>query len=345
MTATAANIAIAGCGAVSTLYYAPALALLQQQGRIGGVRAFDPDMDRARAFAGLLQEARISPSFADLLAAPADLMIVASPPMVHADQVIAALNAGRHVLCEKPLAVGSAQAQQMIDAAARSNRRLLAGHIRRQFPATNAIADIIQSGLLGDISAVSCFEGGPFAWPVSGPGYFTKAASGGGVLQDIGTHCLDLLTWWLGQPAGLSYEDDALGGVETNCLVRLDYPGFEARIRLSRDWARPNVYRIAGAKGWLEWPVNDPVNFTLSLSGSGIAHVRTEAPAGDEFHLAFARQIEAALDGSANAVSASAVLPVIAMIDACYAARTPMHLPWLAPDEAARARTLAGTAL
>lgn len=340
---TASAIAIAGCGAVSTLYYAPALALLQQRGRIGGVTAFDVDMDRARAFAGLLRQTSVVPSFADLLAGPAELLIVASPPMAHADQVIAGLSAGKHVLCEKPLAIGSVQAQQMIEASARSGRRLLAGHMRRQFPATNAIAGIVRSGLLGDISAVTCFEGGPFAWPVSGPGYFSRASSGG-VLQDIGTHCLDLVTWWLGQPIGLRYEDDALGGVEANCLVTLSYSGFTARIRLSRDWAQPNVYRITGARGWLEWPVNDPLNFTLSLPGSGIANVRAEAPAGDDFHRAFARQIEAALDGSDNAVSASAVLPVIAMIETCYATRTPMALPWLAPEEAVRARALTGIA-
>lgn len=339
-----ANIAIAGCGAVSMLYYAPALALLQQQSRIDGVTAFDPDMGRAKAFAGLLQRADVEPSFTDLLASPADLLIVASPPMAHAEQVIAALNAGKHVLCEKPLAIGIAQAQQMIEASNRSGRRLLAGHMRRQFPATNAIAGIVRSGLLGDISAVTCFEGGPFAWPISGPGYFSRGSSGGGVLQDIGTHCLDLVTWWLGQPIGLRYEDDALGGVEANCLVTLSYSGFTARIRLSRDWAQPNVYRITGATGWLEWPVNDPLNFTLSLPGSGIANVRAEAPAGDDFHRAFARQIEAALDGSANAVSASAVLPVITMIETCYATRTPMSLPWLAPEEAVRARALAGIA-
>lgn len=340
MTAKAANIAIAGCGAVSTLYYAPALALLQQKGRIGSVTAFDPDAARAQAFAGLVSGVTISSNFTELLASPADLLIVASPPMAHADQVIAALNAGMNVLCEKPLAIGSAQAKQMIEAATRNNRRLLAGHIRRQFPATNAIHDIVQSGLLGTISAVTCFEGGPFAWPISGPGYFSRASSGGGALQDIGTHCLDLVTWWLGAPSTVAYADDAFGGVEANCLVTLDYPTFQAKIRLSRDWAQPNVYRITGTKGWLEWQVNDTQNFRFALSGGDVANVQIPASQGDEFHLAFARQIEAALDDNQNAVSAAEILPTIAMIETCYANRTAMPLPWLSPDETTRARTL-----
>ncbi|MFK4809716.1 Gfo/Idh/MocA family protein [Devosia sp. ZW T5_3] len=340
MTAPQANIAIAGCGAVSTLYYAPALAILQQKGRIGRVVAFDPDAARARAFAGLISGTEVSQSFDALVSSPGDLLIVASPPMAHADQVIAALDAGKNVLCEKPLAIGSVQARQMIEAAARNDRLLFAGHVRRQFPATNAIRDIVRSGLLGQISAVTCFEGGPFSWPVSGPGYFSRSSSGGGVLQDIGSHCLDLLTWWLGEPDQIAYEDDAFGGVEANCLVTLDYPGFQAKIRLSRDWAQPNVYRIVGAKGWLEWPVNDPRNFRFALSGGDTADTQMRAPPGDDFHQAFARQIEAALDNDKNAVSAADILPTIAMIEACYANRAAMALPWLGADELARARAL-----
>ncbi|UXN72369.1 Gfo/Idh/MocA family oxidoreductase [Devosia sp. A8/3-2] len=257
--------------------------------------------------------------------------------MAHADQVIAALNAGKDVLCEKPLAIGGARARQMIEAAARNNRLLFAGHVRRQFPATNAIRDIVRSGLLGPISAVTCFEGGPFSRPVSGPGYFSRSSSGGGVLQDIGSHCTDLLTRWLGKPDHVAHEDDAFGGVEANCLVTLDYHGFRAKIRLSRDWAQPNIYRIVGAGGWLEWPVNNPRNFRFALSGGDTADTQMRAPQGDDFHRAFARQIEAALDNDKNVVSAADILPTIAMIETCYANRAAMALPWLAPDELARA--------
>ena len=340
MTPTQPDIAIAGCGAVSTLYYAPAFAILQQRGRIGRVVAFDPDTAHAQAFAGLVRGTEVFQHFDDLLASSADLLIVASPPMVHADQAIAALNAGKNVLCEKPVAIGSIQARQMIEAAARNKRRLFAGQVRRQFPATNAIRDIVQSGLLGPISAVTCFEGSPFSWPVSGPRYFSRSSSGGGVLQDIGSHCLDLLTWWLGEPGTIAYEDDAFSGIEANCLVTLDYPGFQAKIRLSRDWAQPNLYRIAGTKGWLEWPVNNPRNFRFVLSGGDTADTRMRAPPGDNFHQAFARQIEAALDDDKNAVSATDILPTIALIETCYAKRAAMALPWLGPHELARARAL-----
>jgi predicted dehydrogenase len=68
---------------------------------------------------------------------------------------------------------------------------------------------------------VEAFEGGQFDWPVRSTGYFTRAQSGGGVLQDIGTHVLDLLAWWFGEPEALLYEDDAMGGVEANCRIRV----------------------------------------------------------------------------------------------------------------------------
>ncbi|HUS55705.1 MAG TPA: Gfo/Idh/MocA family oxidoreductase [Thermohalobaculum sp.] len=348
----ATRVAIAGCGAVASTYYARALTSLKRNGRIETVGAFDPDDAKAVKFTQIVGGGTVTATFAELLRCGADLMIVASPPGAHAYQVVEALEAGIDVLCEKPLAIGADEARRMISTAERMGRKLFAGHVRRQFAVTKAIHGLIASGSLGDIRSVSCFEGGPFAWPVHGPSYFSRSASGGGVLQDIGTHCIDLMCWWFGMPANIQYQDDAIGGVEANCLVTLDYQGFRAKIRLSRDWARPNIYRIEGTNGWLEWQVDDLTSFDFGfmdgLDGTRIA-MRLNIGAdltGDDFHLAFERQISAALDagrGADNgAVTAEMVLPTIELIESCYANRTQMCLPWLSEDEARRAMQLAG---
>ena len=334
------DVAVVGCGAVSTLYYAPALMRLRRRGVVGRITAFDPDAGRAHTFAELADGKTVG-SFDELLELGAGLVIVASPPMLHVAQSIAALEAGMDVLCEKPLAIGAAQAQAMIDAAKRTGTRLFAGYVRRQFPATKAIADFLRSGLLGEITGVTCFEGGPFAWPVAGPSYFSRASSGGGVLQDIGTHCFDLLHWWFGAPDRCDYQDDAFGGVEANCVARLDYGSFQATMRLSRDWAQPNVYRIVGSGGWLAWQVNDPVNYEFQMFGNAPAKVSMTVSDGDDFHQAFVRQIEGALHGGTDGSEVTSVPASVSLIERCYADRVSMRLPWLAPAEAASAESLA----
>jgi len=285
------RVAIAGCGAVTRLYYAPALAALAESGEIELAGVFDPDRPSAEAVARRLG-ARAVDGLDDLLAHGVELVIVASPPAAHAAQAIAAIESGADVLCEKPLAPTLVAAQAMVAAAERSSRCLSVGHVRRQFPATQAIRDILGSGLIGDIRAVTCFEGGPFDWPIAGPAYFSRAASGGGVLLDLGPHVFDLLTWWLGSPHGQSAEDDAMGGIEANCRVRLDYGSFAADIRLSRDWARPNLYRFEGTKGRLEWVPNDAENLTIKwFDRPEVASIRLGIGHEAPFHRYFERQL------------------------------------------------------
>src|SRR5438552_10737474 len=111
--------------------------------------------------------------------------------------------------------------------------------------------------LIGPLRSIFCFEGGPFDWPVASYRYFSRSEAGGGVLLDIGTHCLDLLIWWFGMPSDITYVDDSMGGIEANCFLVLQYADFEARIRLSRDWGQPNLYRLEGDHGSISWTVND----------------------------------------------------------------------------------------
>ncbi|WP_354211128.1 MULTISPECIES: Gfo/Idh/MocA family oxidoreductase [unclassified Bradyrhizobium] len=344
MYSSPVRVAVAGCGAVSRLYYAPALRRLQAAGRLHVEAVFDPDLKAAGIFAKNFTGPRKVSSYGDLLGKSTELIILASPPEFHPQQAIDALESGIAVHCEKPLAMSAKDGQLMVETAARCNRLLSVGLMRRRFAATRSIRELLNSKFLGDVTSIDIFEGGPFDWPVASPEYFTRHQSGGGVLLDIGTHVLDLLRWWFGEPLSAVYEDDSMGGVEVNCRIVLRFRNFDANIRLSRDWARPNRYFIRATKGWLTWTANEARSFAVGLHGaSSAAEVLLYHPtnqgiepalgsAGRDFEFAFDSQLEAtiaALTGQAEIVSGADALATLKLIEGCYATRVPMSAGWM----------------
>ncbi|MDA3962002.1 MAG: Gfo/Idh/MocA family oxidoreductase [Planctomycetota bacterium] len=128
-------------------------------------------------------------SYPDLFADPeVDAIYVATPHTAHVDCVIAACQAGKHVLCEKPMAVTAAEAEQMRDAATAAGVVLLEAFMYRCHPQTLRIMELIQSGAIGAVRAVrSCFTFG------LGDDYnvrLDKALRGGG-LYDVGCYCVN----------------------------------------------------------------------------------------------------------------------------------------------------------
>jgi predicted dehydrogenase len=339
------GVAIVGCGAVAQIYYRPALAALVADGSVSMVGAHDPDPSALERFCDGLPGTRPVATFDGLLALRPQLLIVASPPQHHASQSIEALRAGIDVFCEKPLATCLADGTAMVEAAATAGRRLSVGLVRRRFPATDTIRRLLRSGALGELQSIEGFEGGPFTWPVRSAQYFAKEAGNAGVLQDIGTHALDLLLWWLGEPTSVAYEDDALGGVEANCRVDLRFGDVAATLRLSRDWARPNRYRITGADGWISWDPIAASHYEFGFTGSSVAvecalHDVVSGPDGPElgpaamtFEDAFAEQLRRAIadDAESDRVTGEESLATLALIDRCYSSRSAMSMPWMVP--------------
>lgn len=338
------RVAVAGCGAASRLYYAPALRRREAAGRLRVAAVFDPNPKAAEIFAKNFSAPIMVSSYEDLLCEPTELIILASPPEFHARQAIDALESGIAVHCEKPLATSVRDGELMVEAAARCNQLLSVGLMRRRFAATRSIRELLNSKFLGDVTSINVFEGGPFDWPVASLDYFTRRHSGGGILLDIGTHVLDLLRWWLGEPLSLVYEDDSMGGVEANCRISLRFNGFEANIRLSRDWAQPNRYLIRTTKGWLAWTANEARSISFKIHEANTAaevllHEQinrgVEPTLGSvcpDFEYAFDSQLEAtiaALTGQAEIVSGTDALATLKLIERCYATRTPMSAGWM----------------
>lgn len=123
-----------------------------------------------------------------------DAVWVASPPDMHRAQAVAALRAGKHVLCEKPMAVSPADCRAMVKAAASANRVLHIGFNNRSHPALQKIARLTAGGKLGDLleARVQVYYPYPSAPPTWRQ---NKKRSGGWAIGDVGTHLLDILCW------------------------------------------------------------------------------------------------------------------------------------------------------
>lgn len=325
------TIALVGCGAVTSRYYVPALTSLRD--RVDVVGLFDSDAARADEIARHFPGVRIASSFEAVLGMGASIVILASPPSAHADQAVAALRAGSHVLCEKPLAPTAGEAAAMAGAAAEQDRLLCVNMVRRHFPASRIVETLIASGSMGGLRSVSVFEGGPFRWPIRDQSYFTRAVSGGGVLADVGTHVVDLLTGWFGEAEFVSCHDDAMGGVEANALLELGFKGAPATIRLSRDWGRPNLIELAFEKGRVRWRAEPMHGVEVAFGDGAPLCLEDEAARAFGFVDCFAAQIEGMLDhiagGPTRLVTAGDAVPTVALIERAYAERQPMEMPWL----------------
>ena len=132
-----------------------------------------------------------------------DAVSVCTPNAFHAAPSIAAMEAGKHVLCEKPMAVSVAEAQQMVETAKKRKRILQIGLASRFSAGAQYLKQQIESGRLGEIyyaRAVSIRRRGIPSWGV----FVRKDMSGGGTLLDIGVHVLDLVVWLMGAPKPVS---------------------------------------------------------------------------------------------------------------------------------------------
>lgn len=155
------------------------------------------------AFAGQYEILRQYRRISDLLAdGGIDALVVCTPNYLHATETIAALNAGIHVMVEKPMAMNSIEAQAMLDASHKSGALLMVAHCWRFDPEVLWLKEHTDSGRLGRIIRTKgC--GVHVNWGPSG--WFTEAKlAGGGAMADMGIHALDTARFLLGDPQPIS---------------------------------------------------------------------------------------------------------------------------------------------
>ena len=223
---------------------------LEQYQAMDGLRtvaAADVDAAAARAVAdrfGL--EACDSPE--SLLARDdIDIVHIATPPFTHKDIVMAALRAGKHVLCEKPLATEIDDAREMVDAARDAGRVLAVNLIMRYNPISETVKHIIDKRLLGE-PLHGFFENYAKDEPLPPDHWFWKRDKSGGIFIEHGVHFFDLFAWWLGPGRVVSAQETVRPGTDiveqVNCTASYGdvlvnfYHGFHQAARMDRQEMR-----------------------------------------------------------------------------------------------------------
>jgi predicted dehydrogenase len=206
-------------------------------------RVADPD-PTARARAGRLEpSAELDADPAQVFADPrVEAVVIATDVTQHCALTCAALEAGKHVLVEKPLATSTREAEQMVETAARSGRQLLVGHLMRYHPAVLQLKQLIESGDLGRVFYM-------YALRVN----LGRIRRDENALWSFAPHDLSVIDYLLGEQAvNVSARGRAFlqPGVEDVVFVNLDYPsGAMAQIQLS--WLDPHKERrltVVGSK-------------------------------------------------------------------------------------------------
>ena len=143
--------------------------------------------------------ARVVTGLPELLGADdVDAVIVCTPPQFHEQAVLAALAAGKHVLCEKPLANSLEAARRMVQAAGQHKKILTTGFNHRYFPAIQFLKRTIAEGTIGKLNHVRAFAGHEGLSQFRSASEYDPKVIGGGALLDVGIHLVDLTAYVLG---------------------------------------------------------------------------------------------------------------------------------------------------
>jgi predicted dehydrogenase len=232
-----------GAAVVGHGYWGPNLARnLEERGEFSLQFLCDRDQTQREKFSHRFPQVRTTPDLSVVLDDPSvDAVVIATPPQTHFPLAKMALEAGKHVLVEKPLATNAADACALAEIAEAEGLVIMPGHTFVYSPAVNAVRDLIRSGDMGDIHFVTSSRMNLGKYQADG------------VVCDLAPHDLSILLYWLDQPI---LEVSASGssvfqhGVPETAFLTLGFAGgTTANVQLS--WLAPSKVRqmiVVGSK-------------------------------------------------------------------------------------------------
>jgi predicted dehydrogenase len=252
------NWIVIGIGDISTKRVIPAIQA-EPRSRLYGL--VTRDLAKASRY-----NAKVWTSLDDALLDPAvEVVYVATPVFLHAPRTIQSLCAGKHVLCEKPMAMNEAEARLMLETAEKSGLTFGAAYYRRTYPKLQRARQLLEAGAIGtpvlaELTSHSWFDAhdGERSWLLD------PAKAGGGPLFDIASHRIDVLNFLFGEPLRVSGHLSNVVhhyAVEDNATVMIDY---ESGVRGIVDvrWhskIKRDECRIRGTEGEMDLsPLNGP---------------------------------------------------------------------------------------
>ena len=210
--------------------------------------------ERAREFAAALEIPRAYGSYEELLADPGiDAVYIPLPTSLHHRWVIAAAQAGKHVLVDKPFAVDAAEAVEMVDACRAAGVQLIEGFMYRYDPRHSRLRELVAEGAVGELRQVST----AFCFPITRDAANVRLSTelAGGALGDLGTYCVSVSRLHMGgEPRRLvaRMTDDPEFGVDFdgNALLEFDQ-GRAAMVAFSFQTSRRHFLELVGTEGTL----------------------------------------------------------------------------------------------
>ncbi|MCX6049427.1 MAG: Gfo/Idh/MocA family oxidoreductase [Chloroflexi bacterium] len=327
---------ILGAGKIAERQMAPAIAQAHDQQLVAVMRR---DLDQAQQFAAKHGAARVYTAVEALLAdAEVNAVYVATPPYLHADHVIQAAEQGKHVLCEKPMALNTAQAQLMIDACRANHVQLMICYYQRYNARHQQIKRLLDAQAIGQVTSLRVNFSDYFP-PQPGFWHHDPAISGGGPLMDLGIHCIDLVRYLGGPIVEVCALVDTLiapSPVEDTATLLLKLAN-GAQAVVTSHWStaifdpnQANGLEIAGTHGSIQAaPIQaKDSSGTLRLLTAEGGQDFSVAPGGQRPHVALLEDFAKALtNGTPVPVSGEEGMAGLAVIEAAYAsARTGMRV-------------------
>lgn len=269
---------IVGLGRISLDHFMPGTKL-STLAEVTGLVSGHPDKAKKAAAAFNVPEHSIYSyeNFDDMRNNPdIDAVYIALPNSMHAEYTIRAAKAGKHVLCEKPMATNVADAKAMIQACAAANRKLMIAY-RCQLEPTNLRAiELIRSGAIGQVQAIESANGfniSPGEWRL------THALAGGGPLMDVGIYSLNACRYLTGEePSSMTAyssvidHDGRFNEVEESLSWTMKFPsGIVASCTTNYGASMDGYYKVHGSRGWLQLSpafIYEGIHLTGHLNGA-----------------------------------------------------------------------------
>jgi len=272
-----------------------------------------------------------------------DAVVIATPNCAHCRTALDALRAGKHVLCEKPMALNARQARRMVEAARAAGKVLQMGMVWRYKSECIVAKEYVSKGALGDIYHMKAVWRRRRGVPGLGRWFTTKAKSGGGVMIDIGVHFLDMAMWlsgkwkaesvsaaayskfgprmrryvytsmWAGPP-----DYDGVFDVEDYATGLVRFAG-DTTLSFAFSWAAncpEEMYvEILGDRGGLRLQLGEGLFLFTEYKGK-LATIRPEYPETRHFELQAESFVNAVRGGRRPGATAEEGLAVMALLDA-----------------------------
>jgi predicted dehydrogenase len=305
---------------------------LQKADRVEVLGIASRDEAQARAVADELGIPRAYGTYEALLADPdIDVVYIPLPNHLHLEWTMAAARAGKHVLCEKPLALTAADAQRMVNVCANEGVRLMEAFMYRLHPSWEAVRQMVHGGRIGPLRSIDSW----FSYYNDDPANIrNQLDAGGGALYDIGCYCINVSRLLFdGEPSGISaaVHRDPATGVDVLTSALLEFPNgtatFTCATRIEPD-QRVHVY---GTKGRIsvEIPFNippdRPTRVFVTAGGDPPVAPATETltfETADPYTVEAERFAAAILDGLPTPIPPEDAVANLRVIEAIFAAGT-----------------------